>query len=1320
MARISSNTQGQMTDQQRKELEAYQAEQDVRNRLDQEVQSGGSAVQQFKVPNTPYIGGSKESGPLIIGDDSGVPTANPYKDVITMKDGSGYSVIPQDKTAEARAIAYTARQAEKAQDLNINLKYDPLQLEQDLGISPQSALAAATMGSPGTMDFNEEYDLKAPYGNLGQLSSGVSMLDPESRKQEVQRLIDEGFLRVGEGGILEKVNQDQMLNQMTPEMEQTYNSILTGTGEGTGVEAAKSYLKGALGKPMMSARGTHRPASLDTIQEVMDGLWTNSNKLKNLFGNAAVNNPELQTVFNEWTGDSTGIINDSLYLQLLLAYYRAMEEASYADYSDDDKWRHEKLKSENGGFLTEELFRSKRFDRPNVWQPRKRILSEKIGDYIEEVTRAKFKNPTQKAIIGEGLLSLVQNSDILGHLPNSKYVIGEKNLGFKANPSSESTIDPITGQQISKGYRFNNNQDTILDNKNNPIVEDVNGKVYIVEDIKMDDRLRDFLFASKGIRDLMQPNFRNNVRITPKPDSLKRELDSPFLGKTSGVSYVRTNAMNIQEEMPMMINPRNLNFVKNTYVGPEEGRLDYAEGADAKKEDIGLKWFNLFNEEFSFKPQHYHIILQQDAYIKENSPDGKTWYPDIKRRSSGRSGHDTLLMTDHKIMRGLTIPRDYSYTMSLAPIDGKMNQEESDHMNAILMYLGFDGKIPAAYQRQIKNILNHKKNNNGIMHPWIKLGMQLNHLADSNGLPEKSIIDGNGNIMPNELYIDPDTLKPLINDGTLGEGVDSLFALMELSDYVAAKENEAITQYQTKFIGTVDAAQSGPTIQSIQIGNIRGAISGGLGVLNWMHKDRLKKASDKKNNIDPESRFDLPKLYATTAEKARGYLQGEINAGRDNDYIDFIKILFADAQNPNNFDKLWNKSSAFAKTGLVGASYGQGTDGSIMSIAAEITKHLEESIPDADFVRIVNNLRSKFGSDVSVNPNGRLVLQGKAWGHLNKIAETYVNSMNEAEPRLKDYSKYMRKAFKTYVKFAKLAQDNPDVMGPVSAPKMTYKEPSGISMEAVWQKNWIDGMSTSMIENHIPSDWKTFDIMGSEILFQEGIPVPNLDAESEALKFTNDVKSAGISRFPVISIHGLDDLVQSITISEMNRLYPDDFKFFLSVWDAGRVPTNMLRNYSNIYNKVFEKVMKENDFFKQLTNGFREAINSIEIRDNKGTRLADKFLEKGRKSGVVNEYNQLKGMIADLEAFERTTWEGEKYKPGMATTTDENVEGKNTLFERAEMSGGQIKQMFFPDPDEYEDYLSSKESQSTVQSAFSGSLLDNNEVAAELMRRMQE
>jgi len=560
-------------------------------------------------------------------------------------------------------------------------------------------------------------------------------------------------------------------------------------------------------------------------------------------------------------------------------------------------------------------------------------------------------------------------------------------------------------------------------------------------------------------------------------------------------------------------------------------------------------------------------------------------------------------------MRALTIPRFESFTFDVER-DKKINGDEEAFLFSVMRMLGMSDYVPEAVYQQIADVMNNPD------HEWRKIGRAMNQLARTGRAPAR--LDDQGNNNPDFI-----TIEQLQRSGAITEGFHSLQALRALDNYITAKNNPQQKQFSTKFTTELDAAQSGPTIQGAQIGNYKALAAGGLPLFEHYYNNRTNK----------KSRFTLPKLYAATAGEAQGRITKLIELNEDKNFVSFVQAIFGQPDSLNNIDlkNLWNNQVGFAKTGLVGASYGQGEDGSVLAIAEKIKKHFEEDMPIADVNNIIETVNKMFGANsMYINKrSGRIEVQGEAFKQLNALAKIYTDSMFEVDPAILEYSKSMRQVYQTLVKVAKFQEDNPGVMGDFTAPQMVYMEPS--STKNVYNSSWIKGMSTSMLRENIQGEDKKFNFLNSEITYKSGSLGVDIQKEAESLVFGNarGLQSEAITRFPVVSIHGLDDLVKSITISELKRKYPDEFKFYIDVWDAGIVMPNIAGRYAEEYNKAWTSVMLNNQFFKQIVEGLDNSLASVGTLDDK--RISQDLQE------VIDEIDKMRRLTNDIYRTRQAT-----------------------------------------------------------------------------------
>ena len=1131
----------------------------------------------------------------------------------------------RDSTQAQENMDYNLNQQQElgavVRPADYNLKgLDPALIRQmsAMNLSPGIASGRAS----AMADPNE--DIYAAYPQMAEFAQGMTGETNEDRQQYIDRLIADGYLNIGEeGGVTKKLRKRQTVTgQLGSQDAETYKLVydhyLKSSGDPTIAKNRAEYWKNKQTEegqsyPAFLDRNMHTPVSAQEAKSVIGDLYDNSNKLQTMFMNFADpsvgGNPQVAQAFDKWMGEDNAMYRPELMLSMLLAYYRAMEEASWADHSQDE-------------YKSYALYEAvKKEKHPNLWKrdrnrnartPQRKVLEERIGDYIEEVTRTKFKTPREKSLMGQMLLEAVAQTDFEAH-------------------------DVWAGQAAPAGMEMNTAKVERYTDKE--------GYLYKVDGYSYDEALTKFLGDSKGIRDLLQPNYRNHVRVTPKSPEQVRDINATVQGaKVSGVSPIRTNEQNIVEEMGMQLDPAMMNIFNKIYNDTD--------------------WHQYWNHKVKFKPQHWHIITQENQWIMQRAKDQKTFYLDSKYRNSARKGTQRLLMADMKPMRAMTISATHADSIILSK-GKKRTQEEDLLMLSLSMMLGYDDKVFSFMKNGMERLFEGKTDK---AIEARAIGRYFNQLGENQ---EPSGIAAGITSQRVEAF-------------GLPEGLDTVQALRTLDAYLTAKQNGQ-NVFLTKFITAVDASQSGQSIQAFQMGNIITAMRGGLRTPDWMPRVGKRNA-----------RLDLEKLYEATVGNTREILDGQTM--EDPKLNSFIRIMFGASEGGALSDQggVWSEAKKFAKRAVQGASYGQGPEGAITSVMTELTEWAEDNWTADEMNSRILALETEFGFHnkeaieraeargevlpqrvVTLDEFGGIAMEGNAGKELRKYAEAFVKGMNKADPKILKYSQEMRKVFKTYIKLADFAKQTGTTF---EAPHFTYMEPQGISEGDMYdtKKNgkhrpYVPGLKTSMLDTIIPNDWKIMkmgdmmDINGNpvEIFYEDGQAIPDLQTEVNALSQLSEERSTGITRFPVISIHGLDDLIISMAVTELKKISaaeakktgkPDAFQFYLSVWDAGRVSPLMIEKFTKAYNKAFIQVMRQNRFYKMLYEQFNDFLTKPDVvaAINKVKQGVGSDNLKADVIAIESSMKKLESLIAKIESGG---------KEGMASNTGKakTLMGQNTL-----------------------------------------------------------
>ncbi len=396
--------------------------------------------------------------------------------------------------------------------------------------------------------------------------------------------------------------------------------------------------------------GSYRPIQKQEAINSIDWLQTNATELNNTLKNASLNSDGSITVLGDIIKKEMGpsaVARPEVAMNFMLGYYRAMEKASYADYSQEEKQKHEDYEVNPDNI---QIPFARPGKHPDLWETRKKkppmtpqrnVLEQEIGKHIEEVSGIEFSSRENRDIIGQAVLRGMQR---LG--PEAS--LFQEEITYSGPAGQALPVKGINIQAITKRNR---------------------------------------LGLTKGIRDLLQPNFRNNVRVVRRSASEIKDPNTPLTGKQSGKSPVRTNADIILEDMPMMLDQYFLNIFRGTW--GDQNWKEFWEGRDA-----------------TIKEDHVNIVFQQDAYIKKNAADGKTYYQDRKMRDSGRKGSSVLLMEDIKFARHAAISAEYN-TKIMLKRGNKYTQNERDFIAALMANLGTDDFVMSATLKGSKRTGNN-------------------------------------------------------------------------------------------------------------------------------------------------------------------------------------------------------------------------------------------------------------------------------------------------------------------------------------------------------------------------------------------------------------------------------------------------------------------------------------------------------------------------------------------------------------------------------------------------------------------------------------
>jgi len=1024
------------------------------------------------------------------------------------------------------------------------------QLYEGAGLSPASMHAMMQQGIlpvEGGVRYDDAATLASPRGNVADFFTRAP-----------SDLINNGFVPISKDG-----SGTGTQRQITNEYELDEKKVPVYQGpRGTYKELTEAEATSQI--ELLQGQAQTLGKYLGMAQDSEDQTFRRA--LSEEFGEQA-QNPE------------TGALSDELAGNLLLAYFSAMEQSSYADYSAKEKRNHAAYLKEYGK-LHPDLWEKR--DGRDARTPQFAVLEDGIGKALEENSGIKLGQKHNRDIIGQGVMRAMAATDQGGM------------AGIGVEFRGPGGI-PINGDTTGAYPVYYMTQDTIVK--------------------------RDQLSATKGIRSLLNPGARNNVRLTKR--LAERDIEQELYGpRQSGVDRVRAEAMNIQESSAMRIDQGMLRVLNRTFHANEELN-EFWQGSSMK-----------------VKETSYNIVNQQDAYINQNGTDG-VFYSDQKYRSSGRKGDENLMMADFKIVRALAISAKAGDNTFIKFGDNKVDKNGRGRTDnafkvGVMFLLGLDEKV----EKETIKAFNQEFSD-----PASSGRMFASALEE---LSKKDTTDERVNELIGQ-YFSGSSLTDF-RDTYMKEGSDSIQALRGIAKYYAAKDKGS-NGFTTTLIGEIDAAQSGQTIQAYQIGDFLGAMRGGTITSRYVDDnqqmyDNLTDRSSKGvlNSVD--------KLYVETVANVkntvRSQMMGRFPEGSNKSLI--AAAFFGDKD--NSLENMFQ--NRFAKTGVQGASYGQMKDGAIQAIREDMIEWFQDLNSEEIYHRTLA-LKQALQLDADVQLSKILEDSGDLVMLLHELATDYYQGMNKASKgKLEVYSRDMRNAFKAMTSMSAFGVG---LGWDLEEPMMVYKTPKDVNN--VYGGDWVDGMRTTMIDKVVPGEWMQADFAGiDEATGQEFSSVVPLtyntrasavDIGAEKLKqtwqedqekFLNNSNSDAITRFPVISIHGLDDLIMSIAISEMNKSLlkkgGKGLEYIMSVWDAGRVPVLLRDEFAQHYNKAFEIVMKKNNFFTIMHASMETYLKKAQ---------ANRALVEAKGPAAVKNLEELADSVAKMKlTMERYLGKGLNYK----------------------------------------------------------------------------
>jgi len=866
---------------------------------------------------------------------------------------------------------------------------------------------------------------------------------------------------------------------------------------------------------------------------------------------------------------------------IYLAYLNALEKASYGDFSDADKDEQAKFKEEYD--MIHPMLYKPKGNRPAV-NPRMAVMENEIGNIIEESNNFKFANPENKKIISQAILRAASR------LPANESLVTDQESEIVFESDEQKAM-----LALEFGLEFNEGQNSFR---------------YRGLDIERKEA-RNRLRKTAGLRAYLTPGFRRNVRTIPKK---KRDLNERLRGQgISGVSPSINMFHNFLESTPNQFDAQMINAINVMANDAIPLGIDYKDS----------KYFPGFlqGKDMKISKVHLNILNEQATFVKDNAADGKTFYKDVKLSSNGRTYTITLAQEGMKALRYTVISTE-DEVINLAPSKDKYSSDEKALISGIMYSLGYDTST------------------------WDNMFKAFKAIAADPNSPERRA-GRNLNIAGKEGSLANTDMNPVELKDHIPEGLKSLQALRALDSYLTAKE-KGNDKFLTRYLGSIDAQQSGKFIQDTIIGNILGMLRGGGRTRNWL--DRAKKDT----NLESE------KLYEAVRAEAAGIYSNAIDA--DDNLSTLTTILFGEGKEAKS--EMFSK--AFAKESLAGVVYGQGSDGSIDAVVEAVLDYLNYLEPGVVSSKIAQleeafnepgifsdpknltaastfsfkNVRDRYNSDI-----------GKA---LLSFGELFDKALDNVDPQVREYSNRMRDIYNLWVDIAVFAEENGL---PFPEPQTVLYEPADPSNP--YNSKMVKGIHMNMLDHTFGDKYEVLPFEGTDpdddsrwqeqpIYYQkqfdeEGNKIkarPDIKDEQTRLKeYSRDAKrrARGVTKFPAVSIHAMDNLIMAIAVNETVRKY--NLPFVTSVWDGVEIPVKYRDKFAKEYNKALKLITSNNNFFEILPDSFEEALAPKNV--------TQEFLEIVNSDPKAKaDWRELRNKIEKLQKYAR---EISKSKEGRGT-----------------------------------------------------------------------
>jgi len=1088
--------------------------------------------------------------------------------------------------AEARNRAsLSERQQQQWRSLQASRVRRPL-LGQNEEFTPEVQMyidEQIAMGNDPTANLTDEQLNAARQTGLITVKGGITHLTSDEKMGGRQ-----GLLPPKHGDIARFFSPSYDAEEIVGQATNNDPSLIpTGVG---GVSERASSNKGAMGLYGQKVLGAWTQMERDKVVSKVNWLRGVREQVEDSIFTASIDNntqtmSELGKILEAEFGAGAAT-NPSISGVMVAAYYAALNQSRFAKHSQDDEINHEKYREQNEGRNDPSLWESSP-EGKSAQTPMLSVLTEAIGEQLENVGSFKFSNPQMKNLFGDVVRKLFANlGPSVSFLDERTKYMGPESGEKFINMADLARKGLVVGMDVFpvKGVSF----------------EELNGKKHLGEIM--------------GIVNILNPGMRKNPLYSAPAEIALDQKDPQQNPAIKGVSSVRNSAKNIQQGFVNKLDPYVTNLLANLV-----------------RENP--QWNHIVHKVLKVQETGVNILLQQKQNIADN---GGIFFNSITQQAGGRHATGSLAgMQNLNGQRIATIPATPTkHTLSKELNPKNYTDSEKLFVAAVMSQISYnewgdnlsgnDNLRYSSIERRWQQLLDPK-------HPL--------RMFQEKMLKYEQALRTNKDIQAVDFGIEfTDGMKYLTDK-------NAMQGLWSMNEFLKAKEKGS-TEFLDPYITGLDSNQNGLFGIGVQIGDMRSVRSGG-GRTETFNSPFFK---------DETGILESDKTYMQTLGMARSVFLQRMQ--EDKDLSDFADLFFMNADADKGLSNLFQKEFAKkAVMGGQYGEQGRANAISMRTGFLEWLEGLDTAIAPATeqknrekIMQSINEWAGVGGADLNYylkkgtrenedepipeiyykvdknnerkwRPTNKIRIQGEAYKQMHKIAEIFNFAMHETSPGIADYTAKMKDIYTVMVEMAAYSNDwNLDFMNGI---ELRIREPNVTDPnKPIYTKDGLangwseaNGIRINLLDSMVEESFTAIPLEGwlaneaaggfDEAQWQERkvwLRKPSRsykqDVQQEMMALDSDSpvrpRSAGLTRFPVVSLHVLDDLAMSITMHELKRKYGNEFDWANSVWDEGLVRKTFRERFADEYNKAWMAVLLENNYFKNMADSFDTALLNMD------------------------------------------------------------------------------------------------------------------------------